>query len=368
MKKLFLILLLFFGFITPAFSEEKILNSEKGKILSIQYADIESIVKKDEQQVKQIATVEILSGSDKGKRVVLDNILTNNPYYDLFLKKGDNVILHVEEKNGENSYFIADMYRVKAVYFLVALFAVLLVFVASKKGLYSLISLSLTLILIFTMLIPMILKGVNPILAALVTGVVSSFVSIYMVAGFNYKSTAAILGTNITLLVASIVASLTIYFAKLTGFSSEEILFVYSAHPELNFVGILTASIIIATLGALMDTAISIASSVNEFFEINEEMSFKDLFKSGMNVGKDIIGTMANTLILVYMGSSLPLFLLSQNIDLQKFFNLNQVVTEISSALIGSIAIVVCVPITAVFAAYLIRLNKNEFDVIIEEE
>ena len=91
-------------------------------------------------------------------------------------------------------------------------------------------------------------------------------------------------------------------------------------------------------------------------------MTTKDLFLSGMNVGKDIIGTMANTLILVYLGSSLPLVLLSQNIDLQKFFNLNQVVTEICSAMIGSIALVACVPITAIVSAHLVRVNKNEID------
>ena len=113
----------------------------------------------------------------------------------------------------------------------------------------------------------------------------------------------------------------------------------------------------------------SIASSVNEFFTLNPEMTPKELFISGMNVGKDIIGTMANTLILVYLGSSLPLVLLSQNIDLQKFFNLNQVVTEITSAIIGSIAIVICVPITAFVTAYLMKKkNENETNIMIKND
>ena len=123
----------------------------------------------------------------------------------------------------------------------------------------------------------------------------------------------------------------------------------------------------LATLGAVMDTSMSIASSINEFYNINSDLKYKELFLSGMNVGKDIIGTMANTLILVYLGSSLPLVLLSQNIDLQKFFNLNQVVTEISSAIIGSIALVVCVPITAIIAAKVVVTGKNSEDIVIEE-
>ena len=124
----------------------------------------------------------------------------------------------------------------------------------------------------------------------------------------------------------------------------------------------------LATLGAVMDTGMSIASSINEFYSINPNLTSRELFFSGMNVGKDIIGTMANTLILVYMGGSLPLVLLSQNIDLQKFFNLNQVVTEISSALIGSISLVICVPITALIAAKIVTVKKNKIDDIMFKE
>ena len=121
---------------------------------------------------------------------------------------------------------------------------------------------------------------------------------------------------------------------------------------------------IIAALGALMDTSVSIASTINEIYETNKSLTIKQLFISGMNVGRDIIGTMSNTLILVYLGSSLSLVLLANNIDMQKFFNLNQVATEISSALIGSIAILMCVPITAIISAYLIKHQKQneEFD------
>ena len=115
-----------------------------------------------------------------------------------------------------------------------------------------------------------------------------------------------------------------------------------------------------------MDTAVSIASTINEIYETDNSLTIKQLFKSGMNVGRDIIGTMSNTLILVYLGSALPLVLLSSNIDMNKFFNLNQVATEILSALTGSIAILVCVPVTAIIAAILIKRgrdkNQTEFD------
>jgi uncharacterized membrane protein len=141
-------------------------------------------------------------------------------------------------------------------------------------------------------------------------------------------------------------------------------MFLYSARPDLDFTGLLSASMIIAALGALMDTAVSISSTINEIHETDSSLCTTKLFKSGMNVGRDIIGTMSNTLILVYLGSSLPLVLLSSNIDLNKFFNLNQVATEILSALIGSIAILACVPITAIVSALLIKKHaqKNDFN------
>ena len=153
---------------------------------------------------------------------------------------------------------------------------------------------------------------------------------------------------------------LAIFMAHLTGFAGEETVFLYGARPDLNFQGILSASMIIAALGALMDTSVSIASTINEIYATDNTLGVKELFKSGMNVGRDIIGTMSNTLILVYLGSALPLVLLASNIDLQKFFNLNQVSTEILSAITGSIAILACVPITAIISAYLIKHKKQE--------
>ena len=207
---------------------------------------------------------------------------------------------------------------------------------------------------------PMILNGFCPIASAVLTGIISTVITIYLVGGFNSKSSSAIIGTAVSLIFSGALSMLAIYFAHLTGFAGEEPMFLYTARPDLSFTGILSASMIISALGALMDTAVSIASTVNEIYETDKKLSVKKLFKSGMNVGRDIIGTMSNTLILVYLGSSLPLVLLSNNIDMNKFFNLNQVATEILSALIGSTAILFCVPVTAIIAAYLIKKQKEK--------
>lgn len=370
MKKFFLFVMLLFGLISPCLAlETPDLPSEIGKVEKVTYEDVADGLQ-NENNVKQKVQVKVLTGQFKGTVQTLDNMLTGNPAYDISLNKGDKVVLHLDAKNTEvNSvddvdFFIADVKRDYSLEAFAALFMILLVIIGRKKGVFSLVSIIATISLMFFVLVPLILHGVNPVVSAVVVGILSTIITIYLVGGFNSKSSAAIIGTGLSLIFAGGMSLAAIWMARLTGFAGEESMFLYSTRPDLSFKGILAASMIIAALGALMDTGVSIASSVNEIYETDKKLTVNQLFKSGMNIGKDIIGTMSNTLILVYLGSALPLVLLSNNIDLQKFFNLNQVATEILSALIGSISILACVPLTAIIAAYLIKRQKErvEFD------
>ena len=370
MKRFLLLLILVFGLNLPVFAEANgdiELPSASGVVESVQYEDITGLQQED-NNVKQIAKVKVLSGQFKGEERYIDNMLTGNPAYDIPLKKGDKVVLHLEANSPEIvssddvNFYIADLKRDNTLIFIAGAFFVLLVLIGKKKGLASLISIAATICLMFFVLMPLILHGFCPIASAVLVSIISSAITIYLVGGFNAKSSSAVFGTVLSLVIAAGLSMGAIYYARLTGFAGEENMFLYSAHPNLNFTGILSASMIIAALGALMDTAVSIASTINEIYETDKSLSIKQLFISGMNVGRDIIGTMSNTLILVYLGSSLSLVLLSSNIDLQKFFNLNQVATEISSALIGSIAILACVPITAIIAAYMIKNQKRKLE------
>lgn len=375
MKKLFIILLLFLGIPTLADENKAVLPSETGIVESIKYEDAENL-NQGESTTKQLVTVKVLTGNFKGTKRLIENMLTGNPAYDINLTKGNKVVLHVEPNSDtittpeDVDFFIADLKRDNQIFVFTGIFFILLLLIGKKKGFTSIISIISTIALIFFMLLPMILNGFCPIASAVLTGIISTVITIYLVGGLNSKSSSAIIGTSISLIFAGALSMLAIYFAHLTGFAGEENMFLYTARPDLSFTGILSASMIISALGALMDTAVSIASTVNEIFETDKTLSVKQLFKSGMNVGRDIIGTMSNTLILVYLGSSLTLVLLSSNIDMNKFFNLNQVATEILSALTGSIAILFCVPITAIIAAYLIKKqqDKIKFNFDIEKE
>lgn len=367
MKKFLLIILSIFITLPILADESKILPSETGVVQSVQYVDEDENI----GQTKQNIAVKILSGEFKGETVELENILTGNPYYDINLRKGYKVILHAETNEDNNiEYSVEDIKRADVLAWLALIFCGLLVYVGKKKGLYSLISIALTIILITHCLTPLVLFGINPIFAAAIICILSTASTMYLVGGFNAKSTSATAGALLSLLFAAILSGLTMYAAHLSGFSGENTTYLYSAHPELDFVGLTISMMVLATLGAVMDVAMSIASTINEIYFTDNSKNVKELFISGMNVGRDIIGTMANTLILVYLGGSLPLVLLAGNIDLMKFINLNQVVTEIASALIGSIAIVICVPFTALTASGLIHkyAKKSEKQKIPFEE
>lgn len=355
----YLLLILSMLFLPVMADEAKIQPSQTGIVENVQYVDLNDDTV---SQTKQTIQVRLLTGEFKGETVELDNMLTGNPYYDIKLKKNTKVILHAED-NGEGVEFsIEDIKRSGNLGWLSLLFCGLLIYVGRKKGFYSLISIGLTVLLITHALSPLILIGINPVLATILICVASTAATMYLVGGFNAKSTSAVIGAILSLLFAGLLSYITMFTAHLTGFTEENSMFLYTAHPELDFIGITISTMILATLGAVMDVAMSIASTINEIYITDNTKTVKDLFISGMNVGRDIIGTMANTLILVYLGGSLPLLLLAGNIDLQKFINLNQVVTETASALIGSIAIVICVPFTAVAASQMIKhfSAKNE--------
>lgn len=355
MKKILFTLVVFMFVCISSFADVKInfLPSQIGRVVSVDYVDLSCCG--DPVQTKQLVNVEILSGEHKGEQIVLDNFLTGNPAYDINLKKDVKVVLHAETSDGGVVYSISDIKRSGILIWLSAIFCGLLIYVGKRKGLFSLVSIILTCALIYYMLSPMILLGISPVLSTLLLCVLSTVITMYLVGGVNRKSSSAILGTVLSVMLAGMLSFISVKVASLNGLIGENSIFLFSAHPELNFVGILISTMILATLGAVMDVAMSIASTINEIYTIDNKMTVKDLFVSGMNVGKDIIGTMANTLILVYLGGSLPLLLLASNIDIQKFLNLNQVVAEISAALIGSCAIVICVPITAFVASELVK-------------
>lgn len=335
-------------------------NSVKTEYISAQVIDVISEVEnqalKDSfgsSQIVQLVKVKILSGKNKGKIVTIENQLTSNPAYDIKVKPNDKIVIDAETRDKNIVYNIADRERFPAVFLITALFLISMIIVGGVKGLNSLISFGIMSALLFFVFIPLIIKGVPILPLTIVLSIVSTILTMFIVGGFNSKSTAASIGTIITLMICWTLSSFMIHITPLDGFYSQESIFLFSSMPNLNFIELLVSSMIIASLGGLMDIGMSIASCIYEIKSQNPVLGFKELFKSGMNVGKDMIGTMANTIMLVYIGTALPLLILAANAPFYKLVNLNSIATEIIAAFVGSIGIVLCVPITALITAYL---------------
>ncbi|MGM0396951.1 MAG: YibE/F family protein [Bacillota bacterium] len=318
----------------------------------------------------QYVTVRIDSGKYKDEIVDIENVLSDHAYYDIIVKEGQKVSLMIEEyPDGDYNVYISDYYRIDSIIYLLATFMILIVFIGRSKGIKSLISLGITISAVLFVMLPLILQGVNPILVSVATAVFVTVITIFLVSGINHKSISAIAGTSIGVIVAGVISFVVGNQANLTGLSAEEatMLLYIPQGIEFNFRHLLFAGIIMGALGAAMDVGISIASAIDEIHKANPNLTQRRLFRSGMNVGKDVMGTMVNTLILAYMGTSIPMLLLfmAYETELSQVFNMDVIATEIVRSLSGSIGLVLTIPLTAMIASYYTkksRTSKNKFD------
>ncbi len=340
----------------------------KGKVIEV-IAEEESIDPLSQQPtMNQILKVRITSGKFKGKEVAVINYQTDNPVFNIKVKEGNGVIVALEmdqiEKNKIKEAYIADHLRQDELYFLLLLFVIVVLAIGWRKGAKALCALLLTMFLIWGVLLPGFLHGYDPIFLTAVIAIISTVVTLLIVGGRTLKSITAIIGTLGGVAVAGLLAFIVGNATYLTGFGSEEaamLLYIPQA-SNLDIRGLLFSGIIIGALGASMDMSMSIASAVEEVKRVCPELSIWQLFQSGMNVGRDVIGTMANTLILAYTGSSLQLILIfmAYKESLLKIFNLDMIASEVVRSLSGSIGMIMVIPLTAVIAALLYGRNKKE--------
>ena len=280
--------------------------------------------------------------------------------YNYKVEEGTKVVLILYKQNNGN--MIWDVYgydRSSMIYVLAGIFIIVVIIIGGVKGIKSLVSLMFTLVTVIFLMLPLMFRGVEPMLAAVVSATLSIIVTLSLVSGINKKTVTAIIGTISGVVISGIIAYI---FGELTHSSGmtmndTESLIYIAEGTNLKVKGIMFAGILIASLGAVMDVAMSISSSLFEIYEVNKNIKQIDLFKSSMNIGKDIIGTMTNTLILAFAGGSITTLILifAANMPYNKFINLEVLAIEIIQGLAGSIGIVLSVPITAVVGSYLCR-------------
>jgi uncharacterized membrane protein len=230
-------------------------------------------------------------------------------------------------------------------------------------GITAIIAMAFSFFVIFKLILPQILSGSDPVFIAVFGSIVIIPVSFYSSHGLNKKTTIAIVGTVISLVITGVLAVIFVEASKLTGFASEEASFLQVARGgAINMKGLLLAGIIIGTLGILDDVTISQASVVNQLDMTDKKLSFGELYGRAMSVGQDHISSMVNTLVLVYTGAALPLLLLFVNNphSFLEIINYEIVADEVVRTLVGSIGLVAAVPITTLISA-IVAKRKIKF-------
>ncbi len=344
----------------PADENEPDISFEKGRVLDAENFRSEG----DYSYDYQIASVFIETGQYEGEVVEVENVLSENVAYNIEVKTDDRVILMIEEYEGTRQIYISDYSRNGMLKIMVAVFLGLLVLIGGRKGFKSVVTISLTIFLIFKVMLPGILKGWNPLLIAILMAIVITVLTIIIISGFCKKSYAAIIGTVSGVVIAGIIAVVVGKMIKLTGMSADEasMLLYIPQQIQFNFKNLLFAGILLGALGAVMDIAMSIASAIQEIHQVNRNLKRITLFNAGMAIGKDVMGTMSNTLILAYTGSSIPLLLilLAYDTPFASLTNMDIVATEIVRSLAGSIGLIMTIPITAFTATILLKGKKRK--------
>ncbi|WP_346915623.1 YibE/F family protein [Clostridium sp.] len=330
-------------------------------------AEIVNVIKENLQDDKYIEEIEL--GYQQVSVKILDGPYVENQYeitnnvsrlYNTVVKKGDKVIVAMYFMDNKlNDVAISSFKRSTSLSIMVILFLLVILLVGGFKGLKSIVALIFTMICIIFLMVPLMLRGVSPIISAIIIAIISTSITLVLVSGTNKKTLSAIIGTLIGVLIAGVLAYIFGETTNLSGINmseAESIMYIAET-TNLKINGILFAGILVSALGAVMDVAMSISSSIFEISSIDKAMSIKALFKSGMNIGRDIIGTMSNTLILAFAGGSINVLILlySSNMPANRLLNLDILGTELIQGLAGTIGIILTVPATAIIAAYLCK-------------
>lgn len=307
----------------------------------------------EDKSIEQILTVEVNSGKETHETLLIENSDQAGPDARLF-QEGDKVYVAKIQIPGEQpSYSIADYDRRTPLYVLFGLFCFIVVFISGKQGIESFLGMLFSFVVLIKLILPLLIRGFDPVLSALIGAALIIPSTFYLSHGFQKKTHIAVLGTLITLTLTGILSKIFIPLSHLSGLADESAFYLkIGSDVSFNFQGLLLAGVLISMLGILDDITISQASIAEELRAAKPKIRFGELYSRCMNVGRDHIASMVNTLILVYAGSSVPLMLLFLGSDYHfgEVLNIEIVAQEVVHTLIGSIGLICAVPITTLLA------------------
>ncbi len=276
------------------------------------------------------------------------------------LDDGDKIVLG-RVTGEDDTWYFSDFQRRTPLLVLGFLFALAVVALARWRGVTALAGLGLSMIVLIRFVLPAILEGRSPVAVAVVGSAAIMFVALYLSHGLNARTTTAVLGTLGSLALTGILAYVFVEASRLTGLASEEAGFLQAAVAQVNLEGLLLGGIVIGSLGVLDDVTVTQASAVWELHAANPKYGFRQLFSSGLRIGRDHIASTVNTLVLAYAGASLPLLVLFtvSNRNLGDVVTGEIVAQEVVRTLVGSIGLVAAVPLTTALAAFVADRSRN---------
>lgn len=353
----------------------------RAKILTIDSAKVTLLAEINGEKLQQtdvVFTCEITSKANRGEVVIARQIisdLSNIPVRKV--EEGDNIILANSKTYNESTegivgdkvtisedWYFAQYSRSGALIILCFIFILAVLLFGRMKGVNTVISLALTCASVIYVLIPAILGGKNIYLMTAVTCAYITVMTLCLVNGYSKKTLSAIMGCLGGILVSALICIIMQKFLKLTGYTSEEDVFLIQLNPSnpIDLKAIVYSAILIGAIGAVMDVAVDISASLAEIARKVGPIGFKDMFSSGVRIGRDILGTMSNTLVLAYLGSSLcsVILAIAYNTSSIYLFNTETIVIEILQALVGSLGILAAIPLTTAVSSFVYNREKEK--------
>ena len=329
-------------------------------------AEVVDIIKDNETESgnqigDQVVSLELLSGDYKGNTV--EAVSSSSYLYGAHCEVGMRVIAEVNESDDSLYVTVYSQDRTWMLYAIILLFLITLCIIGGRQGFNSAVALVFTFVCIVFLFLPMIYRGISPVLAAAAVAVLTTFVTMYLIGGLSSKSVTAMIGTVAGVGISAVLAVL---FGRMTGISGYNV----SDIEQLEYVGqttnvrigeLLYAGILISALGAVMDVAMSVASTISEIHFRNPELSRKELFASGIRVGRDMMGTMSNTLILAFTGSSINtlVFMYVYGYSSTQITNMYSIGIEVIQGISSTMGVILTVPIVSVICAWHLKMKKR---------
>lgn len=328
---------------------QELQETVKAKVLEIVDQHERDIMGTDATTTVQTLRIELLTGQKQGEVAVLDNDL-------VILAVGDLIFVNRLVAIDGSEYFVfKDVVRQPQLIYLAILMVGVIILFAGWQGVRALFSLLLSIAAIIFLLVPALLAGYSPAWASLGIAAIILFVSFFLTHGLRPHVAIAFVGTMGAVVVTCVLAWFSVSWMRLTGFSSDASIYLnFSTGGQLDIAGLLLGSIIIGLLGVLDDVSITQASVVQELKSVNSNLGWLELYTRAIRVGRDHVGSLVNTLALAYVGAALPLVLLFARSEATLFDSINQevIAAEILRIIVGSIGLVLAVPLTTAVAAW----------------